>query len=127
MKIRIKGNTLRLRLSTKEWHSFQSHGKVEDCIEFGPHQKIIYTLRIADNTQSMEACFNNPFIMVLVPRVTAISWIEKDSVGIRGAMPLPDGNSLQILVEKDFQCLQPRQEDETALFSHPHSTTTQKA
>ena len=63
--------------------------------------------------------------MVLVPRAMAESWIHKNSLGVRRAMPLAGGESLHILVEKDFECLQSRKEDEKALFTNPRSVASE--
>lgn len=99
----------------------KTRGRVEDSIRFGPRQKLIYTVKVSDGVEQIAACFNHPFIMILIPRNTATHWINSEDVGIRGSMNIPGDQPLDILVEKDFKCLVPREEDETALFPNPES------
>ena len=120
MKIRINGNQLRLRLTVDEWQRFKLKGKVEDAIQFDPVQKIIYTLRISQGVDQVQACYNHPFIMVLVPQAVAQCWIDGDEVGISASMELEGDKQLHIVVEKDFKCLSERAEDQNLnLFPHP--------
>jgi hypothetical protein len=46
-------------------------------------------------------------------------WAESEQVSIRSDKLLDDGEELRILIEKDFQCLAPREEDESDMFPHP--------
>lgn len=120
MKIRINGNHLRLRLNVDDWELFRQTGKVEDSIQFDPMQKLIYTLRVVRDSKEVKACYNHPFIMVLLPEEVAQHWMSSSEVGIETTMPLNKEDSLKILVEKDFKCLQTRSEDHN-LFPHPET------
>ncbi len=123
MKIRINGNQLRLRLTVDEWNRFKSEGKVEDTIQFDPVQKIIYILKISQGVDQVEACYNHPFIMVLVPAPIAQYWMNSDEVGIKAVMDIEGQDQLHIVVEKDFKCLSERTEDAN-LFPHPESVNS---
>lgn len=118
MKLRIKGNSLRLRLSQTELAQFADSGAVEDRIEFGPGRHLRYGLkRGTDGGLAVE--FSGGVITVAVPAADAARWTGTDLVSLRGEHPLPDG-ALNLLIEKDFQCLAPRaDEDESDLFAHP--------
>lgn len=118
MKIRIKGNTLRLRLSQSEVDEVKSEGRTSDSINFGP-RKLIYTLQVIDQP-AVTASYDGDFIMVNVPAEVSEKWANTDQVGFEAEQPLEDGDKLYILVEKDFQCLNPRRgEDESDLFDNP--------
>lgn len=120
MKIRIKGNTLRLRLSQSEVQEIRTSGRTSDSINFGD-RKLIYTLQIVDQAE-VSADYDGDFIMVNVPPIVAKEWSGSDEVGFEHRQQLPDGEDLYILVEKDFQCLNPRRgEDESDLFDNPVS------
>lgn len=120
MKIRIKGNSLRLRLSQSEIDSVKNEGRVSDSIDFGL-RKLIYTLQIIDQP-AVTASFEGEYIMVDVPPAIAEHWLQTDQVGIEAEQPLEDGEKLFILLEKDFQCLKARPgEDEGDLFENPLS------
>ncbi len=103
----------------EEWETFKDSGKVEDTIRFDPVQKIIYVLKVSGAHTSIAASFNHPFLTVSIPRSIANYWIESSEAGIRGLMEIPGVPSMPILVEKDFQCIKERGEDESKLFPHP--------
>jgi hypothetical protein len=49
-----------------------------------------------------------------------MQWATSEQVSIEANEALDDGDSLKILVEKDFACLAPREdEDETDMYPHP--------
>ena len=117
MKIRIKGNTVRLRLTKTEVNDFGNKGLVEEITEFGPKSKLTYSLR-KTNDKELEASFNGDKIEIRVPENLATVWVNTDRVGIDNHGG--DESALQILIEKDFACLTERVgEDESDMFPHP--------
>ncbi len=51
-----------------------------------------------------------------------LAWATTNQVSIRGEQQLEDGSTLGILVEKDFQCLTEREdEDESDMFPNPQA------
>ena len=55
-----------------------------------------------------------------LPATLAAAWAAGDQVSIEADQPLRAGEVLKILVEKDFACLKPRDdEDETDAYPHP--------
>ncbi|GAA0890703.1 hypothetical protein GCM10009122_03820 [Fulvivirga kasyanovii] len=122
MKIRIKGNTLRLRLSQSEVDEVKNEGRTSDSIDFG-HRKLIYTLQVIDQAE-VSASYDGDFIMVNIPPEISENWANTDQVGFEAEQPLEGGDKLYILIEKDFQCLNPRRgEDESDLFDNPLNDT----
>lgn len=117
MKIRIKGNSIRLRLAQSEVTEFNSKGIVSDSINFGASQ-LIYTLQ-KDDIPTLKADFNGEFITVCVPSKQGSDWSSSNQVGIEGTMSVGKEEKLFILIEKDFQCLKPRGEDESDLYNNP--------
>ena len=47
MKLRIRGNTLRLRVSKSELATVLKRGSVQDAIRFGPRTRLVYRLEAA--------------------------------------------------------------------------------
>lgn len=119
MKLRIRGNTLRLRLTRPELDEFASSGRCADKISFGGERSLVYAIeRTADDAVS--AVFHGNEIKVLVPAQLADAWTETDQVGFDAAHKSDGGDELKILVEKDFACLTPRTDEDTAdNFPHP--------
>jgi hypothetical protein len=114
MKLRIRGNSIRLRVTQSEVGKIKTTGLVEEKTDFPNGEDFIYQISIAQ-TGNLSASFSNGKIEILLPQEIADNWADSDEVGIYGA----DGN-IQIAIEKDFKCLTPRQGDEdTDTFPHP--------
>ena len=103
MKLRIKGNSIRLRLLRSEVERFANDGRISDEINFGA-STLRYTL-VAGNADSTHATIENNEISVTVPLTTAKDWTGTDQVGIESQQPISDGETLSILIEKDFECV----------------------
>ena len=59
-------------------------------------------------------------MLVQIPRAVVAAWATTEQVSIQADLPLGDGESLQLLIEKDFECLAPRDgEDESDMYPHP--------
>jgi hypothetical protein len=94
-------------------------GTVADAIHFGPGQALTYRI-IADRSGQTAARFAAGEITVHVPGGDVQSLATTDQVSIRGEQKLAAGESLSILVEKDFECLVPRAgEDPRDLYDNP--------
>lgn len=119
MKLRIRGNTLRLRLTRSEVDEFASTGRFADCIAFGAERALVYAIERTD-AEAVSAVFDGAEIKVCVPAELADAWTKTDQVGFDAAYRTGDGDELEILVEKDFACLTPRDDGDTAdNFPHP--------
>jgi hypothetical protein len=105
MKLRIHGNSLRLRLSQSEVAQFSKTGFVEDSIQFAPGASFAYALESLSSVSAPRALYANGFLRIQVPRTEGTNWACSDSVGISGDQSLEAGKHLSILIEKDFQCL----------------------
>lgn len=117
MKIRIKGNSIRLRLTRSEVESFSNLGIVAETTVFF-NSTFHYVLRKADQNQ-MTSTFEYNCITVYMPTTWAQEWVETERVGYDSKMPLNDGLHLTILVEKDFVCLDDTTEDQSDNYPNP--------
>jgi hypothetical protein len=120
MKLRIKGNTVRLRLTRSEVTTVGEGGRVQEITLFGPQSQFCYTLEAVDATQ-LEAEYSNNTLTVRVPRVMAHDWATTELVGLSTEQKIAENVSLQLIIEKDFACLSPRGEEETDTFEHPQA------
>jgi hypothetical protein len=122
MKLRLRGNSVRLRLTRSEIERFAETGKVEETVEFGidPPQKFSYALEASENAASVSADFENSHLRVLIPRTEAEQWTGTNQTGIEAEQLTGENRRLRILIEKDFACLEPRAgEDDADTFPHP--------
>ncbi len=115
MKLRILGDTLRLRLSQSEVSRFEAEGAVEAAIHFGPgdDEALVYRLVREPEGTAIRATLRGRTITVHVPADRAREWTDTDQVGFDHAQPLGEDRTLHILVEKDFKCAiaRPGEED----------------
>jgi hypothetical protein len=119
MKLRIRGNSVRFRLSQTEVDQLGTSGTAEDRAQFGPQSQLTYrVIVVADG--ALRATFDRAQVVVEIPRSTFERWLDPQQVSIRGEQPVTGDEGLKILVEKDFACLAPRaDEDDADLFPNP--------
>jgi hypothetical protein len=115
MKLRLQGNSLRLRLTQKEVTELRYRGWVASLVEFLPGQELVYRLEGSFHAESVTAAFDGHAIRVTVPTHVMTQWAESDQVSIETA----SRGSLHLLIEKDFQCLHSRGEQNRDAYLHP--------
>jgi len=119
MKLRIHGNSIRLRLNQADVTALAASGRVAAYLEFADSGHFTYALAASDAVSAAEARFENGGLTVYVPRARAEEWISSDAVAVT------DDSSRRalgpaIIVEKDFACLQKRAgEDDAGTFPNP--------
>lgn len=121
MKLRIKGSSLRLRLTQGEVRALQSGGEVTETVRFSGVSRLVYRLigdaAIADIT----AGYQDNLIDIRVPVELMRRWSATDEVTLSRAQPNGAGE-LQVVIEKDWACRAPRSdEDESDNFPHPET------
>ena len=122
MKLRIKGDSLRLRLSQGEMRALAERGEVEDRVTFPGGAALRYRLRVDRSISEISSSYESNLIDIIVPASLSERWCGTDLVTLSGGQPLPAGQ-LRIVLEKDWACLAPREgEDETDNFPHPRKT-----
>jgi hypothetical protein len=119
MKLRIRGNSLRLRVSRTELTKIAEQGSARDSIRFAPGAELHYGIEVNPSGE-VGAQFGATALRVFLPRARVERWLDAAEVAIEGQQPIGDGQMLRILVEKDYTCLAPRAgEDDTDLFPNP--------
>jgi len=119
MKIRIKGNSLRYRLTKSDIDYFSSNGYIDETICFGS-QKLVYALQ-QSQVDELTADFNDQKIILYVPADIAEEWTTTDRVGFES-----NNSSLYLLIEKDFKCLDNVTEDQSDNYPNPLSSALAK-
>lgn len=117
MKIRIKGNSVRVRLTRSEVDRFGSAGFIEEQTSFGA-TSLTYEL-VQNEQNALSASFENNKITMKMPVQWAEEWLATERVGYESNMPLPNGESLYLLLEKDFVCLDNTTEDQSDNYPNP--------
>jgi len=114
MKIRIKGNSLRYRLTKSDIELFSKDGYLEETISFGS-QNLIYALQQSAESE-LTADFKDQKITLSVPAFMAEEWATTDRVGFESS-----NGPLYLLIEKDFKCLDNVTEDQSDNYPNPLS------
>ena len=120
MKMRIRGDSIRLRVTRPELEAIKSTGEIKDSITFGANSKLDYCLDVAARTRSPTASFSASSVLVSLPQSTFETWANSDDVSIEAEQRNHGAGTLSILVEKDFACLAPREgEEQSEMFANP--------
>ncbi|MGI9236522.1 MAG: DUF7009 family protein [Woeseiaceae bacterium] len=120
MKLRIKDNSIRLRLTRSEVDALQDSGVVASTTGFPGGRGLGYRVESSPASVSAAAFLSDHGVTVRLPESTVVAWATTEQVSIPGEQLLDNGSRLQILVEKDFACLTEREgEDESDMFPHP--------
>ncbi|MEQ9405699.1 MAG: hypothetical protein RIM99_19065 [Cyclobacteriaceae bacterium] len=117
MKLRIRGNSIRLRLTQTEVQNLKEQQVVGDSCEFPGGDSLGYRLKAG---MDFSVDLNGNKIDISVPQEIIHSWTESEDLSIEEELELRDGNHLRLLIEKDLQCLTIRSgEDESDAFPNP--------
>ena len=126
MKLRIRDNSIRLRLSRGEVDILRDAGLVAGRTGFPGGREFQYVIEGSPASVNPGAFFSDHTVTVRLPETTVLAWANSEQVSIVGEQRLDDGELLSILVEKDFACLAPREgEDESDMFAHPEADNDQ--
>ena len=119
MKLRIYDDSIRLRLTQSEVAQIARGVPVESVCRFAGGTTLTYALIVTD-IPAIEARIAAARIEVLLPRDRATQWATSADVSLRSQQR---GNAvLDILVEKDFACLEPRDaDDNTDCYPNPQA------
>ena len=103
MKLRLHGNSLRLRLSQRDATSLLRTGCVEEFVQFAPGLRLRYAIESSSTLDAPRADFTNNCILVLLPRRQVDAWLTSDEIGISAEQG--GGTGPALLIEKDFRYL----------------------
>lgn len=122
MKLRIRDNSVRLRLMRGEVETLREQGIVSARTGFPGGREFRYEVESSPANVTPAAFFSDNVLTVRLPEATVLAWATTEQVSIEGDQVLVDGENLRILVEKDFVCLTGRDdEDESDMYPHPHA------
>lgn len=120
VKLRIRDNSIRLRLTRVEVDTVSSEGIVKARVSVPGGDGLDYVLECSAIAERPSASLSGGALTVTLPESELMQWATSEQVSIEANEALDDGDSLKILVEKDFACLAPREgEDETDMYPHP--------
>jgi hypothetical protein len=123
MKLRIKGNSLRLRISRSEVDRLFHRERLEETIHFAPQgdAKLTYALEQTSSVSVPTVRYTEAEVAVLIPSGLANTWCSTDLVGIAERISLGTFGTLELVIEKDFACLDRNEKENQDTFANPHA------
>jgi hypothetical protein len=115
MKLRIENDSLRLRLNRQDVACFLETGRVESTIRFSATRVLGYCVTIVPTAKAASVSYEDDLICVELPELQARQWAANDGeIGVEAVH-----SGVQILIEKDFQCLHGTGEPDPRAYRHP--------
>ena len=124
MKLRIRGNSIRLRLLQAEVQALGRNEKVVETTRLGPSPEDIltYSLGTHKNDARVLTLWSQQSLLVTISESLATELVDTERVSISQNIAF-DNAVLKVLIEKDFKCLTSREgEDESDNFKNPQET-----
>jgi hypothetical protein len=123
MKLRIKGDSMRVRVSRSEVAKLLAGDCLEDTIHFAPEvdAKFTYAVQREPSVSRPSVHYSGNKATILLPADQADAWGGSDQVGIAEDVSLGAAGSLALLIEKDFACLDRGGEENEDSFPNPHA------
>ena len=118
MKIRIRGNSVRFRLTRTEVEAFSKSGYYAQETVFNT-KTFTYALKSTNSVDDLQAEFVDDTITMFLPEKDCEQWFESDRVGFDNVVKLGDNKELFLLLEKDFACLDNTIEDQSDNYPNP--------
>ena len=122
MKVRISGNSIRFRLKQPEVSDFQQRGKITEVTAFGPEPKdhLHFILEVFSGPE-LAVNFDANTTTIRVPQELAARWTGTELIGFDGKVDTGKGQQMNLLVEKDFACLDAPEEDNAGAYPNPNA------
>jgi hypothetical protein len=120
MKLRIKGNSLRLRITPSDLTRLLATGRIQETIHFAsdPDAHLTYALEHTPQAASMAIRYTPGEVIVQIPSAAAEHWAGGQDVGIYGQSITTQG-TIDLAVEKDFACIDKSDAENVDTFHHP--------
>lgn len=118
MKIRIRGNSIRLRLTKTEIEAFCKTGIYKEKTAFNSGV-FNYQLKAQEGISALQATFIDNTITILAPLEETKDWFSNTKIGYENKVTLDSGEELTLLIEKDFVCMDETIEDQSDNYPNP--------
>src|SRR3954451_24156047 len=125
MKVRISNNKIRFRLKEPEVKLFDQTGIATEALQFGVDESQHLKFVLQENDENtLRVNFDLNIVTVFIPKEQAKQWTSTDSVGFEAEVDTGKGKIITVLVEKDFMCMDGREEDNVGSYPNPLAATS---
>jgi len=123
MKIRIKGDSIRFRLTKTEVEELCNKGRIEEVTHFKSNT---FTYAVQQSqAEGLSASMKANTITLYINEAQLQGWDTDNTVGFENVEKLDSNTELSLLLEKDFVCLDQRLEDQSDNYPNPKMQTHQ--
>lgn len=126
MKLRLKGNTIRIRVDRRDLDLLVNEGQVVGEIRFGDEagQRFSYVLEIGGASEALpNVDYRDGRFLIQIGGAAAKDWRQNDKVGFETTCER-GGNTIRLIVEKDFACLdRPAGQEADDQFAFPNPSS----
>lgn len=121
MKLRIQGNSLRLRLQQREVAELHEHGRLSESLLLGTGPEAAFTYSLERHSGATVQVLREPAgLAIRLPEAWAAELAQTDRVGVDVEVFVAPDLAVRVKIEKDYGCLSKRPgEDERDLFPNP--------
>jgi len=125
MKLRIKGNSLRLRVTPSDVKRLLRCGEIREHVQFTaiPSDRLTYEITVSQS-EATTVTYRLGNITVSVPENQLKKWADGDDVGVYAEMALSGDQALSLAIEKDFACLDLSDAQNEDTFTNPNTAAT---
>jgi hypothetical protein len=122
MKLRIKGNSLRLRVTPSEVNQLLRDGAIREYVQLtaNPKDRLTYAVVSSLSELRTTVAYQSGDITVSVPQVELQRWAGAEDVGVYAEVALSGDQALSVAIEKDFACLDGNDAENEDTFPNPN-------
>ena len=119
MKLRLTSSSVRLRLLRPDVQKLIRDGRIAETITFAPASSLTFALVIDPETAEPKLRHSTTELAIIVPKSAAHVWAGSEQVGIYASTDVGTGTPLDLIIEKDFACLDLSDAENIDTFPHP--------
>jgi len=122
MKLRIKGNSLRLRVTPSEVNELLRDGVIRECVQLtaNPEDQLTYAVVSFPSGLAITVDYRAGNIAVIVPKGEVEKWAGGNEAGVYAEVALGGEKMLSVAIEKDFACLDRSDAENEDTFPNPN-------
>ncbi len=122
MKLRITSNSLRFRITRSDLANLISFRRIEETLYLAADEqgRFTYALEHEPRLTRAELRYQPRHIVIVLPTSDTRAWAENDQVGIYARVDLPARRGVDLIVEKDFACLDLSDSENLDKFPNPN-------
>jgi hypothetical protein len=121
MKLRLEGNSIRVRLDRRDIERLFEEGHVDDAVRFGPGLAFSYAVETGPAPRERpRVSYTDGCLTIQIDPVDVEEWLSGDRVGFDHLQDVEEG-VVRVLVEKDFACIErPLGEEADDAYAFPN-------